>query len=307
MKLFDSFEAITPTLESSVVAIGVFDGVHIGHQAIIKALHKKGQGKLKGLITFDKNPASYFRPLETGQPIMQLAYRLRLLSQYGLDFVLCLPFDHYIADMSYETFLDTAHEKLHFSHLIFGTGASLGKGCLGNEETLPAYGQAKGFEVEFLQKMQVQNQTVSSTYVKQLISDADLKRIKKCLGRRYSLFIPEFDPKLIEKKGKWLTFSHTFEGLTSLPSGTYTLSLISEHNEVAGFAMLTNHDTMAPKRFTLDLFFKEASLTKGPLTLVFIDKAPPKSQTQLDKERHALPSSHFILQTSKNLTLEEHE
>ena len=139
------------------------------------------------------------------------------------------------------------------------------------------------------------------------ISEGNLKRIKKCLGRRYSLFIPEFDTNIIEQKGKWLSFSHTFEGLTSLPSGTYTLSLISEHSEVAGFAMLTHHDSMTPKRFTLDLFFQNATLTNGPLTLVFMDKAPPKSQAQLDKERHALPSSHFILQTSKNLTLEENE
>ena len=306
MKTFDSFQSLPTFNTNTAISIGIFDGIHIGHQMIIKELHKKAGKNNKGLITFNQRPAAYFNPLEADLPIMSVEHRLHLLEQYGLDFVLCLSFNHEIADMSYEDFLLRLKEKLNFTHLILGKNATFGKDRLGNEQTVLPFAKKEGFEAEFLHKLTLQNEIVSSTKIRKQVIDGDFKKLKKSLGRRYSLLISHFNPEITEKKGNWFTFAHTFNNLLSLPSGTYSISLVNQGETITGFALVTNKAKHTPSGFVLDVFFKNNQLLKGPLTVVFIDKSPPRPKHEMLQAFKESPSSSLILQTSmKNITIKD--
>ncbi|PCI77993.1 hypothetical protein COB21_02200 [Candidatus Aerophobetes bacterium] len=306
MKIFTTFDSMEKLNEACALSIGVFDGIHLGHQRIIKQLHKKAGKGCKGIVTFDKRPASYFNPLGEALPIMTLEHRLSLLEKYGLDFALVLCFDHTIADLSFESFLQKIMDKAPIKNLILGENASFGKERGGNETTLPSFAHKHAFNLTFLKKSLMQNNVISSTLARNLVTDGNLKKLKKILGRRYTLFTPNFSPKELTKKGKWHTFQLCFENLTALPSGTYTISIENGYVSLPGFALLTTESSLSPKRYVVDVFFGSGTLQQGPLTLLFINQTPPKAQNHpLKQFEHSLSSS-LLLQTSmKNITTKE--
>lgn len=299
MNVFKSFEQLPKSSCPAVFSIGMFDGIHLGHQTIIKQLHKKAGSGLKGVITFDRRPALYFDPLNADLPIMTLDHRLALLEKYGLDFVICLSFNAQIAEMSFETFLGNIMDKVPIKHLILGKEACFGKKRGGNETTLLPFGKEHGFDTTFLSKLSCQKEMVSSTLLRHYVKLGDLKKLKKLMGRRYSLFTPHFEPGSITQKGRWMMFQLVFDNLTSLPAGSYTVSIESGDSSATGFALVEKEHGPVHKKCIVDVFFSGARLQTGPLTLQFIDKNPPKAQNIPLNQFEHLPSS-LMLQTSAN-------
>lgn len=178
-----------PSLDHTCgLTIGSFDGVHLGHQMLLKHLRAKLPSKgLVCVFTFSNHPSHLFTPQSPLPLICPPLQKMKLLETYGVDIAFLIPFTAEFAQISYEEFLKQMHQRLNFSHLALGAGATFGKNREGNEMNVKQLAQKRGFEVDYLPKFLVNGVPVSSRRIRTLISEGKFLETKECLGRPYSL------------------------------------------------------------------------------------------------------------------------
>ncbi len=161
-----------PTLkEPCSLTIGTFDGVHLGHQTLLKHLKSK-----KIVFTFSNHPSN--APL-----IYPSLQKVKYLADCGSDLVIIIPFSQAFASIPYDQFLVLMKKRLGFSHLVLGRGAVFGNKRQGSEENVRRLSKTLDFEVEYLPKYG----SISSGNIRQLISQGRFDEASACLGRPYSL------------------------------------------------------------------------------------------------------------------------
>ncbi len=173
-----------------VVTLGVFDGVHLGHQKIIQktinlANNKNGESII---LTFDRNPKSFLS--QTQQSCLtSLEHRVVLFEQLGVDISIVLEFSRKIAEISAEDFIDKIiHEWLGAKVVVLGFNCSFGKGRRGNASMVLDYAEKYGFEVVTCDPVEFEAEITSSTTIRKKIIQGDLQKAKGMLGRRVSVF-----------------------------------------------------------------------------------------------------------------------
>lgn len=172
-----------------VASIGNYDGVHLGHQAIVKQLlRSRDRSGLPALIvTFEPHPQEYFRRGEQTR-LTSLRAKLELLHQQGIDRVLCLRFNADLANMSPESFIqDLLVDGLGVKHLVIGDDFRFGRARAGDFDVLWAAGIHSGFTVENTDTYMVKGERVSSSRVRQALELDQLDLAEKLLGRTYSI------------------------------------------------------------------------------------------------------------------------
>jgi riboflavin kinase/FMN adenylyltransferase len=181
MKIFTSLPT-SPLFESHAITIGVFDGVHLGHQA---RLRETTQYNKSCVLTFRNHPASFFNPQRPLFLITTLEERLELLEKEGVDTVFLLEFDQAFADLTYDLFLQYLKETLQISHLILGEGDSFGKGRQGTAETVLPLSKKLGIQTLYLPKILLDGEVISSSRIRTLIQQGNVQEASKLLGRPY--------------------------------------------------------------------------------------------------------------------------
>ena len=173
---------------NSVVCIGVFDGVHIGHQALIA--HGRVLADELGcqvvVITFNPHPGRVLRPDGAPAELGSLADRIDWIKQAGADEVIVMPFTPTLAATSPREFAHLAlREQTHALAVVVGENFSFGAGATGSVATLAELGEEMGFVADSLMVMEGQ-ENVSSTRIRRLIAlDGDVAEAAKLLGRHY--------------------------------------------------------------------------------------------------------------------------
>ncbi|HUG33475.1 MAG TPA: bifunctional riboflavin kinase/FAD synthetase [Anaerolineales bacterium] len=178
----------TINLESSWLAVGVFDGVHRGHQEIIKRLttgaHENNMSAV--VLTFDPHPAKLF-----GRGEIRLLTlpdeRAGLLGGMGVDVVVTIPFDRSVADTSAFDFMKLLKERLGLSHLVLGYDSALGKNREGNAARLAEIGSELGYTVETVPALSDESGVISSTEIRKLISTGNVRDAARLMGHPYQL------------------------------------------------------------------------------------------------------------------------
>ncbi len=175
------------------LAMGVFDGLHIGHQAVIKeavdaAINTDAQ---IGLLTFSPHPIKVLAPDKAPQPIVpDLTIIEPILAELGVDFMVVVNFDTDFSQLTYQEFIEQLHNACFDLRLIaVGQGWKFGYKRQGNPENLTALGLELGFEVKTAQIVKDNNehgQRVSSTRIRSALSQANLSLAESLLGRTYS-------------------------------------------------------------------------------------------------------------------------
>ena len=177
------------TGSGTCVTIGNFDGVHVGHQTLIKTLNQraKQKGLFSVVFTFDPHPMSVIAG-QTPPFITQTQQKLELLQKLQPDYVLCLNFTQEIANLSPEDFVEIyLVNGLNTKDLIIGHDYTFGKGRRGNFELLQQLGETHGFNVEQLQAIIKDADVVSSTRIRTLIQEGKVEQAEPLLGRRYQV------------------------------------------------------------------------------------------------------------------------
>ena len=173
-----------------VATIGNFDGVHLGHQAIIRQLQTAAEkhGQPSVIVTFEPHPQEFFSPKKAPARLMRLREKLGYLRQTGIDRVVCLRFDQTLADMFAEDFISNILvEKLDVRHLIIGDDFRFGKNRLGDIETLKKYAAQSGFDVGHTDTRMIEGRRVSSTWLRELLAAGKMLEAVELLGRPYAI------------------------------------------------------------------------------------------------------------------------
>ncbi|HJF28609.1 bifunctional riboflavin kinase/FAD synthetase [Acinetobacter bohemicus] len=186
MKLL-RLNALTPRTElaKTAVTIGNFDGVHLGHQVMIRQLKAVAeQHQLKTVVMiFEPQPLEFFKGYEAPPRISSLREKVEYLTELGVDYIAVAKFDERFRSLSAEEFATILKDKLNADHLVLGDDFHFGKNRQGNSEFLREF----GFEVSNLDTVVLDGERVSSTRIRQTLQAGDLAQAAKLLGRPYSI------------------------------------------------------------------------------------------------------------------------
>lgn len=176
--------------QPSVATIGNFDGLHKGHQMLIKELvaHAKQQGLLATVITFEPMPQTCLRPQMSLLRLMSFRQKFLLLKEWGVSQVVCLRFSKAFAAISPHDFIeDLLITGLDVKHLVVGEDFRFGYQQQGDVTLLQQIGTEKGFTVEAVKINQNEATKISSTRVRELLLKGDLASVREQLGRNYQV------------------------------------------------------------------------------------------------------------------------
>ena len=177
-------------LTSSVVTLGNFDGVHLGHRELFRSLVKTArQLNCPSIVyTFNPHPLKFLAPEKAPLLLNTPAEKQRLIAASHVDYLIETPFTTDFAKMSPEIFVtDILLEKLKIKALIVGYDYAFGKGRRGDTDFLQACGEKYGFHVEVLQPVGDDGLPYSSTRIRQMVAAGDVSDVVRLLGRQYNL------------------------------------------------------------------------------------------------------------------------
>ena len=177
----------------TALTIGVFDGVHRGHQIVLRHVvdSARRHGLASAAITFHPHPRQVLRPDLTTEYVTSLEDRLSLLLQTGLDSVATVSFTSDFSLTDAGDFVRMLVEEFHLARLIIGEDFALGRQRGGDPETLKALGQELGYEVEVIELLTSDStDKVSSTEIREALNEGNVRLVGDLLGRRYSLHGP---------------------------------------------------------------------------------------------------------------------
>jgi riboflavin kinase/FMN adenylyltransferase len=192
--------------EPVVLTIGTFDGVHRGHQALIKQLREAAlKHKAKSaVLAFHPRPKAIFNPQAHAHDYLTTPEeRIALFEQIGLDILILLPFSMELAQHSARDFMTLLIDHVNLVELWAGHDFALGKGREGNIEKLTALGQEFNYSVHNFEPFKLGGETISSTRIRQLLQGGDVRKAAQLLGR-----YPTLTGEVIEgaKRGRTLGF-----------------------------------------------------------------------------------------------------
>lgn len=172
----------------TAVAIGKFDGVHAGHRAVIERLNDAAEtaGGRSVAVTFDRNPLAVLRPDRCPENVVTVDRKLELLGELGIDAAMVLTFDAELAGRSAEDFVvDILVDALHVSRVLVGKDFRFGRGGAGTPELLRTLGPRHGFSVEVVDDVYLpgSSRRVSSTWIRELLTEGDVTEAARVLGR----------------------------------------------------------------------------------------------------------------------------
>lgn len=238
MRVFSSFPVSLP---KTALTLGSFDGVHLGHQALLKALKETHEPTT--VVSFTNSPLQVLKSdFHFSGFLCSLEERLSRIEQAGIDFVIALPFTKEIAQMSYDQFL--SHFSL--SHLILGENAAFGAQQQGTAPAIRSYAKEHHFQVHYLPKLVIEGSPVSSRRIRQALLEGDLSLASRLLGRPFSLSFPAHCLEIIDST------------LCLPPDGIYPVLAQSEE------LLLRIETSLKGRKLSLTTSFKQPT----PLTFV---------------------------------------
>lgn len=173
---------------ATALAIGNFDGLHRGHQALIRAVCARADELLPALMCFEPLPATFFRP---EQPVLRLLNRrdkLRLCRRYGLEQVYMLRFDRAFAALSPEAFVsEVVVAGAGAKQVVVGDDFRFGARAAGDITRLRELGEEHGFGVQVIDEINEDGIRISSSAVRQAMAEGELQRVRQLLGRAYAI------------------------------------------------------------------------------------------------------------------------
>ncbi len=182
---------LPPDVRATVVTVGSFDGVHLGHQDVLGRLVARGQalGLPTLLVTFDPHPLEVVNP-SAAPPLLTVGdERLEVLAESGVDYHAVVPFTAALAAMDAARFVDEVLvARFRVAHLLMGHDHAFGRNRAGNPDVLRELGAARGFTVEVVRAVtSAGGRAISSTYLRRAVAGGDLVHAAEGLGRPYSV------------------------------------------------------------------------------------------------------------------------
>jgi len=186
MQIVHGYRDVPQDARGAVLAIGNFDGVHRGHQALLAAAVKTGReiGAPSGALVFEPHPREFFHPEEPHFRLTSLKQKLAIFDQLGLELAIVLAFDAALAGLSADAFIERVLvEALSARHIVIGHDFFFGKGRSGTPETMQAAAQTLGFGLTVVAPVAEDGEVFSSSAIRLRLAQGDVKGAGHMLGR----------------------------------------------------------------------------------------------------------------------------
>ncbi len=173
--------------EESAVAIGNFDGIHIGHQELIKTVlsYRESCGYKAAIFSFDPHPVDFFGRVEDFRTILSVREKKYVAEKTGVDILIQYPFDYGFASLSPQEFMELLYSRTNCRVLVVGENYYFGKNRSGNIDTLKELGEQRGIKVIGIPRVKVDGIRVSSTEIRGLIADGNMEYTARLLNKPY--------------------------------------------------------------------------------------------------------------------------
>ena len=191
MRIIRDYQFVDDVDRGATVAIGNFDGVHLGHQSVIALAAKAAPAAPLGVLTFEPHPRSYFAPSAPAFRLTGPAARASRLEKLGVTRLYELPFNAGLASLAPEAFArNVIADGLGLAHVVVGADFCFGKGRAGTAEDLECFGADMGFGVSVAPLLEDRASVVSSTAIRTALSEGRPRDAAKMLGHWHRIESP---------------------------------------------------------------------------------------------------------------------
>jgi riboflavin kinase/FMN adenylyltransferase len=277
MRIIDDLTFTKENFTSPVVTIGNYDGVHLGHRAIIERvieLARKGKGEAV-VLTFEPHPVKFLHPELQIPLITPSRKKVMLLTQFGVDITVNLPFTDDIARMSAKEFIqEIVQRRIAPRQVVVGFNFTFGKGRTGTSEELKKIGESLGFEVEIIPPFHVDGEVVSSTRIRELIAVGDIRGANRMLGSNFFML-----GKVVHghARGKGLGFPTANLEITQdlYPNeGVYAATVMVDDRRYNGVVNIGTNPTFGDEQLAVEVFLfdYQGDLYGKELQVALVDK-----------------------------------
>lgn len=181
---------LRPPARGSVVTIGSFDGVHLGHQVILKQVteHARLNNLASVVMTFEPHPREFFSREQAPTRLMRLRDKIEVLPEYGISHLCCLRFNEALRSLSAQQFIDLVLVAgLGVKHLIVGDDFRFGSDRIGDFRLLQEAGLRQGFTVQDTATIAARGERISSTLIREVVARSDFAEAERLLGRPFAV------------------------------------------------------------------------------------------------------------------------
>lgn len=278
MELIRGIHNIKPHHQGCVLTIGNFDGVHLGHQEVLRQVSEQARvlGLPSTVMTFDPQPLELFARDKAPARLTRLRDKYVQLSKLDIERLLCVNFNHQFANQSADEFIsDLLVKRLGVKFLVVGDDFCFGKGRKGNFSMLQEAGKVHGFTVVSTQSFCLKRLRVSSTAIREALAQDKLDAAAEMLGRDYSISGRVSHGRKLGRTIGFPTANIPLKRCVSPVSGVYTVEALGLGGEpIGGVANIGNRPTVNGVRQQLEvhLFDFKANLYGKQLEIVLLDK-----------------------------------
>jgi riboflavin kinase/FMN adenylyltransferase len=264
MQLLEGRTPLDRATSGTVVTVGTFDGVHLGHQDVLARLvQRAGAAQLPSLlVTFEPHPLEVLNPAAAPLLLTTRAEKLAVLESVGLDYVAVVPFTPEFAAQSAEEFVDRGLlERFRMRELLIGHDHGFGRGREGDVDTLRALGATRGFKVDVVPPVETEDgQPISSSRIRRAVATGALGEAEAALGRPYAVsghVVPG------EARGRTLGFRtlNVQPGSSRKllpPDGVYAVDVGTPLGRYGGMLNLGGRPTFGDERRTIEAHLFDA-------------------------------------------------
>jgi len=188
MQVEEELSRLSPN-KDTMLTIGVFDGVHLGHKYLLSQLTEQAGQRdlLSGVVTFDPHPQKVLSPQTKLAFLTDLDQRMTLIKNEGVEAIIILPFTQELAQLSAYQFVGLLKNYLRMRELVIGPDFTLGRNREGNVNTLRILGEDMDFAVTVVPPVMINGEMVSSTAIRKALADGDLKKVHNLISRPFNL------------------------------------------------------------------------------------------------------------------------
>lgn len=249
------------------LAIGVFDGVHLGHQAVIgRAREDAAQvGGTAVVVTFNPHPMRVLRPEQGPRLLTSTSHQIRLLQELKIEHMLILPFDQAFAATPPEDFIRALADACRpLREICVGHAWSFGRGRAGNLQMLAELGQQLGFAEVGVPAVEMDGQIVSSTSIRHAVQAGEFAQAARLLGREYTVLGTVVEGQRLGRQLGYPTANLRAHNEQFPPDGVYAVEALWRHRVYAGVGNIGVRPTVraagGERLFEIHLFDFKANL-----------------------------------------------
>lgn len=276
MKVFKNFKEYT-SQKPLALSLGMFDGVHLGHKSIVDELIKVGsENNLEtAVLTFWPHPRFVFNPNENLKLLNTLEEKQFLLEKCGIDTLFLKEFDEEFRNLTGEEFVrQILVDKLNIKYLIIGYDHSFGKNKSGNFELLQKLSGEMGFEVERMEAINIHENNISSTKVRNALLAGNIKEANEMLGYSYSVSGTVVHGKKLGRTIGYPTANIETDPIKLLPKkGAYIVEVFIKGEQYKGMLSIGTNPTVNGEKLTVEVYILdfEGDIYDEKITVAFRD------------------------------------